>query len=221
MDTNVKRKKSTAKSRSAAKPGSSYTGCSSSCAIAKSAPSIFFAESDQGNQPPVAGPGGDCRRVRCCDASRRLHVLHVSRTRTYTCARRIDGRRARRADGSPMRLARRQRRLDALTDVKKGAMGSYAIIGAHLPVAAGAAWSAQYRGTQQAAVCFFGDGTTNIGAFHEASIFPSYGSCPSSSCARTICIWNTRRSARLPLSSIRAADRASAYGLPSIRRRWQ
>ena len=31
-----------------------------------------------------------------------------------------------------------------LTDVKKGAMGSYAIIGAHLPVAAGAAWSAQY-----------------------------------------------------------------------------
>src|ERR671911_499386 len=55
-----------------------------------------------------------------------------------------------------------------LTDVTKGAMGSYAIIGAHLPVAAGAAWSAQYRGTEQVAVCFFGDGTTNIGAFHEA-----------------------------------------------------
>src|SRR5918999_4964680 len=55
-----------------------------------------------------------------------------------------------------------------LTDVEHGAMGSYAIIGAHLPVAAGAAWSAQYRGTEQVAVCFFGDGTTNIGAFHEA-----------------------------------------------------
>ena len=50
-------------------------------------------------------------------------------------------------------------------------MGSYAIIGAHLPVAAGAAWSAQYRGTEQVAVCFFGDGTTNIGAFHEALNF--------------------------------------------------
>ena len=58
-----------------------------------------------------------------------------------------------------------------LADVTKGAMGSYAIIGAHLPIAAGAAWSAQYRGTKQVAVCFFGDGTTNIGAFHEALYF--------------------------------------------------
>ena len=55
-----------------------------------------------------------------------------------------------------------------LTDVAHGAMGSYAIVGAHLPIAAGAAWSAQMRGTDQVAVCFFGDGTTNIGAFHEA-----------------------------------------------------
>ena len=55
-----------------------------------------------------------------------------------------------------------------LTSVAHGAMGSYAIVGAHLPVANGAAWSAQYRGTDQVAVCFFGDGTTNIGAFHEA-----------------------------------------------------
>ena len=55
-----------------------------------------------------------------------------------------------------------------LTDVGKGMMGSYAIIGAHLCVANGAAWSAQMRGSGQVAVCFFGDGTTNIGAFHEA-----------------------------------------------------
>src|SRR6202158_1671175 len=55
-----------------------------------------------------------------------------------------------------------------LTDIDRGVMGSYAIIGAHLPIAMGAAWSAQYRGTDQVAVCFFGDGTTNIGAFHEA-----------------------------------------------------
>ena len=38
-------------------------------------------------------------------------------------------------------------------------------------LSAGAAWSAQYRGTEQVAVCFFGDGTTNIGAFHEALNF--------------------------------------------------
>ena len=57
-------------------------------------------------------------------------------------------------------------------------MGSYAIIGAHLPIAAGAAWSAQYRGTEQVAVCFFGDGTTNIGAFHEALNFAAVWKLP-------------------------------------------
>src|SRR3981189_3913017 len=55
-----------------------------------------------------------------------------------------------------------------LTSVEHGVMGSYAIIGAHLTIANGAAWSAQYRGTDQVSVCFFGAGTTNIGAFHEA-----------------------------------------------------
>src|ERR1700721_187873 len=47
-----------------------------------------------------------------------------------------------------------------LTSVDHGVMGSYAIIGAHLPIACGAAWSAQYRRTRQAAVAFFGDGAT-------------------------------------------------------------
>src|SRR5207247_50292 len=46
-----------------------------------------------------------------------------------------------------------------LTSVKHNMMGSYAIIGAHLTIANGAAWSAQYRGTDPVAVCFFGDGT--------------------------------------------------------------
>ena len=55
-----------------------------------------------------------------------------------------------------------------LTQADHGMLGSYAIVGAHLPMAAGAAWSAQLRGTGQVAVAFFGDGATNIGAFHEA-----------------------------------------------------
>jgi len=55
-----------------------------------------------------------------------------------------------------------------LTSIAHGAMGSYAIVGAHLPIATGAAWSAKHRGSGQVAVCFFGDGATNIGAFHEA-----------------------------------------------------
>jgi TPP-dependent pyruvate/acetoin dehydrogenase alpha subunit len=103
-----------------------------------------------------------------------------------------------------------------LTDVTKGAMGSYAIIGAHLPVAAGAAWSAQYRGTEQVAVCFFGDGTTNIGAFHEALNFSVVWKLP----VIFVCE-NNLYMEYTPIASVTAvehpaADRASAYGLEKI-----
>ncbi|HEX2827857.1 MAG TPA: thiamine pyrophosphate-dependent dehydrogenase E1 component subunit alpha [Burkholderiales bacterium] len=103
-----------------------------------------------------------------------------------------------------------------LTDVSKGAMGSYAIIGAHLPVAAGAAWSAQYRGTEQVAVCFFGDGTTNIGAFHEALNFAAIWKLP----VIFVCE-NNLYMEYTPIHTVTAvehpaADRASAYGLEKI-----
>jgi pyruvate dehydrogenase E1 component alpha subunit len=103
-----------------------------------------------------------------------------------------------------------------LTDVEKGVMGSYAIIGAHLPIAAGAAWSAQYRGTKQVAVCFFGDGTTNIGAFHEALNFSVIWKLP----VVFVCE-NNFYMEYTPIRSVTAvdapaADRAAAYGLPSI-----
>jgi pyruvate dehydrogenase E1 component alpha subunit len=55
-----------------------------------------------------------------------------------------------------------------LTDLSVGALGSFAIVGAHLPFAAGAALSAQHLDTGAVSIAFFGDGTTNIGAFHEA-----------------------------------------------------
>jgi TPP-dependent pyruvate/acetoin dehydrogenase alpha subunit len=54
------------------------------------------------------------------------------------------------------------------TDVDKGLLGAFAIVGAGLPVALGAAYSAQLRGSGQVALTFFGDGATNIGTFHEA-----------------------------------------------------
>jgi TPP-dependent pyruvate/acetoin dehydrogenase alpha subunit len=103
-----------------------------------------------------------------------------------------------------------------LTDVSKGAMGSYAIIGAHLPVAAGAAWSAQYRGTEQVAVCFFGDGTANIGAFHEALNLAAVWKLP----VIFVCE-NNLYMEYTPIASVTAvkhpaADRASAYGLEAI-----
>ncbi|MFN7753226.1 MAG: thiamine pyrophosphate-dependent dehydrogenase E1 component subunit alpha [Pseudomonadota bacterium] len=103
-----------------------------------------------------------------------------------------------------------------LTDVERGVMGSYAIIGAHLPIAAGAAWSAQYRGTQQVSVCFFGDGTTNLGAFHEALNFAVVWKLP----VVFVCE-NNLYMEYTPIGAVTAVpnpagDRAAAYGLPSI-----
>jgi TPP-dependent pyruvate/acetoin dehydrogenase alpha subunit len=103
-----------------------------------------------------------------------------------------------------------------LTDVEKGAMGSYAIIGAHLPVAAGAAWSAQYRGTEQVAVCFFGDGTTNIGAFHEALNFSAVWKLPVIFVCENNLYMEYTPIADVTAVKHPAADRASAYGLESI-----
>ena len=65
-----------------------------------------------------------------------------------------------------------------LTSVEHGVMGSYAIVGAHIPIACGAAWRAQYKGEKDISVCFFGDGTTNIGAFHEGLNFAAIWKLP-------------------------------------------
>jgi pyruvate dehydrogenase E1 component alpha subunit len=103
-----------------------------------------------------------------------------------------------------------------LTSVPHGVMGSYAIVGAHLPVAAGAAWSAQLRGSGQVAVCFFGDGTCNIGAFHEALNLAAVWKLP----VIFVCE-NNQYMEYTPIRSVTAvqhpaADRAAAYGLERI-----
>ena len=103
-----------------------------------------------------------------------------------------------------------------LTDVEHGAMGSYAIVGAHMPIAAGAAWAAQVRGTGQVSVCFFGDGTTNIGAFHEAINLAVVWKLP----VVFVCE-NNLYMEYTPIGLVTAvehpaADRASAYGLEPI-----
>jgi pyruvate dehydrogenase E1 component alpha subunit len=100
-----------------------------------------------------------------------------------------------------------------LTSVEHGAMGSYAIIGAHLPIAAGAAWSAQYRGTQQVAVCFFGDGTTNIGAFHEALNFAVVWNLPVIFVCENNMYMEYTAISDVTAVEHPAADRATAYGL--------
>ena len=103
-----------------------------------------------------------------------------------------------------------------LTSVEHGVMGSYAIVGAHLPIACGAAWRAQYKGQSDVTVCFFGDGTTNIGAFHEALNLAAVWKLP----VIFVCE-NNLYMEYTPISEVTAvpspaADRAAAYGLPRI-----
>jgi len=103
-----------------------------------------------------------------------------------------------------------------LTSVEHGVMGSYAIVGAHLPIACGSAWRAQYRGDDDVSVCFFGDGTTNIGAFHEALNFAAIWKLP----VVFVCE-NNLYMEYTPIGDVTAvghpaADRAAAYGLESI-----
>lgn len=55
-----------------------------------------------------------------------------------------------------------------MADVNKNFWGGHAIVGAHLPIAAGLALGDLYQGNPGVTICFFGDGASNIGYFHEA-----------------------------------------------------
>jgi pyruvate dehydrogenase E1 component alpha subunit len=55
-----------------------------------------------------------------------------------------------------------------MADVEKNFWGGHAVVGAHLPIAAGLALGDQYKSNDGVTICMFGDGATNIGFFHEA-----------------------------------------------------
>jgi pyruvate dehydrogenase E1 component alpha subunit len=102
-----------------------------------------------------------------------------------------------------------------LTKADRGMLGSYAIVGSHLPMAVGAAWSARLRRSGQVAVAFFGDGATNIGAFHEALNLAAVWTLP----VLFVCE-NNLYMEYTPIASVTAvenpaADRAQAYGIPA------
>ncbi len=103
-----------------------------------------------------------------------------------------------------------------ITSVAHGYYGSYAIVGAHLPVACGLAWAAKIRRSGQVTVCFFGDGTTNIGAFHEAVNLAAVWRLPVVFvCENNWYMEYTPISSVIPVP-LPAADRAAAYGLDRI-----
>jgi acetoin:2,6-dichlorophenolindophenol oxidoreductase subunit alpha len=103
-----------------------------------------------------------------------------------------------------------------ITSVEHHYYGSYAIVGAHLPIAVGLAWASRIKNTDQVTVCFFGDGTVNIGAFHEAVNLAAVWRLP----VVFVCE-NNQYMEYTPISSVipterPAADKAAAYGLARI-----
>ena len=100
-----------------------------------------------------------------------------------------------------------------LTDMSVGAMPSNAIVGANIPIATGAALGFQLRGQDRVAVSFFGDGASNIGAFHEGINLAAVKDAP----VIFICE-NNQYGASTAISSMmriaNIADRAAAYGIP-------
>ena len=99
------------------------------------------------------------------------------------------------------------------TDVSRGLLGAFAIIGAGLPVAVGAAMSSKLQGSDRVAITFMGDGGTNIGTFHEALNMASVWKAPV-----VFIVENNLYGEYSPLRSTTSVDdiaeRAKANGLP-------
>ncbi|WP_128376349.1 thiamine pyrophosphate-dependent dehydrogenase E1 component subunit alpha [Streptomyces cavernae] len=102
-----------------------------------------------------------------------------------------------------------------INDVTLGMLGANGIVGAGIPIAVGAAFAARYKSEDGVAVTFFGDGATNIGSFHEAANMAAVLRLP----VLFICENNgyaefTPQSKHMLLTDV--ADRAAAYGMPSV-----
>lgn len=96
-----------------------------------------------------------------------------------------------------------------------GVVGSNGIVGAGLPIALGTAFASTYRGGKNVTVCFFGDGASNQGAFHEALNLAALWNLPIVFCCENNG-WAqfTSRNRYIKLENI--SKRAKAYGMPGV-----
>jgi pyruvate dehydrogenase E1 component alpha subunit len=100
-----------------------------------------------------------------------------------------------------------------IADFSVGMLGATAVVGAGLPIASGAGLSIKLRGTNQVVACFFGDGASNQGTFHEAiNMAATWGLPVIFVCENNLYAMGTRQSRVMLLQNI--ADRAVAYGIP-------
>ena len=102
-----------------------------------------------------------------------------------------------------------------IADVSRGMLGANGIVGAGLPLACGAALSAQVRGTDQICVSFFGDGASNQGTFHESLNLASIWRLPVIFLAENNhYAQSTPQKHHMNVKSI--SERAVAYGIPGV-----
>ncbi len=102
-----------------------------------------------------------------------------------------------------------------LTDMDKGLIGTFAVVGAGLPISNGAALTAQLRKTGAVAIAIFGDGTANIGTFHEALNLASVWKLPTIFlCENNLYGEYSAYGDTSPVPNV--ADRAVAYDMPGV-----
>jgi pyruvate dehydrogenase E1 component alpha subunit len=102
-----------------------------------------------------------------------------------------------------------------ISNLDVGMLGANGIVGAGAPIAVGAGFANRYQGNGQVAAAFFGDGSTNIGAFHEAANM----ACALRLPVLFICENNeygefTPRDKTMAITDI--VDRAAGYGMPGV-----
>jgi pyruvate dehydrogenase E1 component alpha subunit len=102
-----------------------------------------------------------------------------------------------------------------IADFSIGMLGATAVVGAGLPIAVGAALSAKLRKTDQVVACFFGEGASNQGTFHESINMASAWKLPVIFvCENNLYAMGTRQSRIMNIENI--SDRAPSYGIPGV-----
>lgn len=102
-----------------------------------------------------------------------------------------------------------------IADFNVGMLGATAVVGAGLPIAVGAGLSIKLKGTDNVVACFFGDGASNQGTFHEAINMAAIWKLPVIFvCENNVYAMGTRQSTVMLVENI--ADRAIAYGIPGV-----
>lgn len=102
-----------------------------------------------------------------------------------------------------------------IADFSIGMLGATAVVGAGIPIAVGAGLSISLKGGDQVVACFFGDGASNQGTFHEGINMASIWKLPVLFvCENNLYAMGTRQSMAMAIENV--ADRAAAYGIPGV-----